>query len=219
MLNSFFMNDASWQVMMLLLVLVVMSVLSWAIILNHAYYLWRVHHSHQEFESLFWSGIDLASFYDKLDHKRQKNPTEEIFCAGFSTLLSHRSNLYSSEDRVSQCQTMMQLVQRKWSIKLQSQLAWLATIASVSPYVGLLGTVFGVMHTFHGLMQTQASTQLSSVAPGISEALAMTAFGLFVAIPATVAYNRLSMRLDGLLEYYAIFEKEFLVLVKKQRAI
>ena len=110
----------------------------------------------------------------------------------------------------------MLIEQKKWELTVHSQLTWLATIASVSPYLGLLGTVFGVMHTFQGLLNANVQSSLSAVAPGISEALGMTALGLVVAIPATVAYNRLMLWLDDLLDRQKLFQDEFVLLLEKQ---
>ena len=175
--------------------------------------------SYDNFERRFWSGVDLSELYQLTKDKVQKTPIDDIFLAGFSGLIRHRASEYSDEERFNQCQAMMVLSCKKWEVTVHSKLTWLATIASVSPYIGLLGTVFGVMHTFQGLLQASAAMHLNAVAPGISEALAMTAFGLFVAIPATVAYNRLSLKMESIIEHYQIFQDEFMILARRQRAV
>ncbi len=197
------------------IVLGVLSVMSWAIILYKYYYFLKTSMQFKRFEQEFWSGIDLASFY--AEKNENPNTGEAIFCAGYSSLQEDKKKGLHSSESIAQAKESMILEQKKWELGIYKQLTWLATIASVSPYVGLLGTVFGVMHTFQGLLNsenTQAS--LANVAPGISEALAMTALGLFVAIPATVAFNRLSVWFDHLTEQFQLFQEEFILVVKKQ---
>ena len=197
------------------LVLLLLSIVSWAIIVHKVYYFLKISIEYQRFETEFWSGVDLEYFYK--DKNENPNASEAIFCAGYGSLQQDKKNNVDVETRITQAKESMLVAQRKWELGLYKQLTWLATIASVSPYIGLLGTVFGVMHTFQGLLgaeNTQAS--LSAVAPGISEALAMTAIGLFVAIPATVAFNRLSVWLEHLCEQFALFQNEFILIVKKQ---
>ena len=203
-------QDSSWMVIALMGVLVLMSVVSWAIIISHLWLFSNLKRQYKSFEKTFWSGVDLSHFYEQTKRNKVQSPIEEIFLAGFSGLTMQQSSSVSSNDgRLEQCKSMMALSQRKWEVGVHGQLTWLATIASVSPYIGLLGTVFGVMHTFQGILYSQSQAQLAAVAPGISEALGMTAFGLFVAIPATVAYNRLSLQMGTVLEYYQIFYIKF----------
>lgn len=204
----------SWVVMIMMMVLVLMSISSWAIIIRNTVMFRALEQSLQVFEKRFWSGVDLQSFSESLKSKQHGlSPVERIFLAGY-TGFSEKSSADVTE-LCKQCSALMDVARKKWEVGTYSQLAWLATIASVSPYVGLLGTVFGVMHTFQGIMSSNTQAQLSAVAPGISEALGMTAFGLFVALPATVGFNRLSLRKDALVEHYGIFQDEFLVLIRK----
>lgn len=203
------------SVLYLSLGLMVLSIISWAIIIHKVYYFSMISAQFRIFEQEFWSGTDLDRFYERtLDHA---NAGEAIFSAGYGSLLQDKKQGLAFDNQIRHAKESMALQQRKWEAGMHAQLAWLATIASVSPYIGLLGTVFGVMHTFQGLLSgsgTQAS--LSAVAPGISEALAMTALGLFVAIPATVAYNRLSIWFEGLLDRFQLFQDEFILVVQKQ---
>ena len=211
---SFFYN-ASIPVMALMVVLIAMSVVSWGIIIKKSVLFLQLDKRFRGFETAFWSGVDLSVFHQQIKQKKGNCPVESIFMAGFSGLTSHKADSQNAEQRLDQCRALMQLSQKKWEVGMHGQLTWLGTIASVSPYVGLLGTVFGVMHTFQGILLSKSQAQLHAVAPGISEALGMTAFGLFVAIPATVAYNRLSLKMATLLEHYQIFQDEFLVLMRK----
>ena len=196
------------------LVLLLMSVCSWGLIVYKYLYFSRISRQYQQFEDNFWSGIDLGSYYQEI--VETATPIEAIFCSGYGCLLSSKRTT-DIQSQVDQAKESMRIQQKKWEIDLYGRLSWLATIAAVGPYVGLLGTVFGVMHTFQGMLSAQdSSLSLLAVAPGISEALAMTALGLFVAIPATVAFNRLSIQLDGLTGRFELFQEEFLLLVRKQ---
>ena len=202
----------------LIMVLLVMSVFSWGIIVLSVIRLKALRKGLVRFERVFWSGGDLTDLYERIKQKKKRHPVESIFLAGFSALLTHGGDAYSHKERMSQCRALMDVSYRKWEEGLYALVSWLATIASVSPYIGLLGTVFGVMHTFSGLfMLDQSTNALTQVAPGIAEALGMTALGLFVAIPATVAYNRLIFGFDRLQMGHQIFQDEFLVLINKQR--
>lgn len=210
------MNNMPSSVFYLTMILGGLSLLSWAIIIQKAFYFTQISLEFKRFEAEFWSGVDLAEFYQS--KKVQPNASEAIFCAGYGSLMLADSAHQGMDVRIGYARDNMQLQQKKWEHGLYRQLSWLATVASVSPYIGLLGTVFGVMHTFQGLMSVASNTQasLGAVAPGISEALAMTAVGLFVAIPATVAFNRLSIWLEHLNDKFSLFQDEFILIVQKQ---
>ncbi|MEC8882336.1 MAG: MotA/TolQ/ExbB proton channel family protein [Pseudomonadota bacterium] len=199
------------------LVLLAMSFFSWAIIINQYQYLGGVAKKREQFDRAFWSGLNLQDYYESLELRQEKDPVEEIFSAGYKTLFEvTQAKRQSFQERLVQCKSVMEIAQKKWEMRHYNRLTWLATIASISPYIGLLGTVFGVIHTFQGLVSSQASSAaLSAVAPGISEALGMTALGLVVAIPATIAYNRLMLWLDDMVCHYQLFQEEFMVLVRK----
>ncbi|HAV93654.1 MAG: protein TolQ [Legionellales bacterium] len=202
------------------LVLLVMSLFSWAIIINQYRSLNQVATKREQFDRAFWSGLNLQDYYESISQKSEKDPIEEIFTIGYRTLFDMtQAQQQSFAERLDQCKSVMSIAQKKWEMHHHNRLTWLATIASISPYIGLLGTVFGVMHVFQGLVATQANnTALSAVAPGISEALGMTALGLVVAIPATMAYNRLMLWLEDMVCHYQLFQEEFLVLVRKHSA-
>ena len=201
-------------------VLLGMSLFSWAIIIHQYQYLGEISKKREHFDRMFWSGLNLQDYYDSLASKEEKDPVEEIFSSGYKTLFEEsQENKQSSKERMIQCKSVMEISQKKWEMAHYNRLTWLATIASISPYIGLLGTVFGVIHTFQGLVSSQASSAaLSAVAPGISEALGMTALGLVVAIPATMAYNRLMLWLEDMVCHYRLFQEEFMVLVRKYGA-
>tara|TARA_B100001989_G_scaffold242784_1_gene209884 strand:+ start:2553 stop:3218 length:666 start_codon:yes stop_codon:yes gene_type:complete len=198
------------------IILLIMSLFSWAIMINQFRYLSMIDKKREQFDKAFWSGLDLQNYYDSLQKKFSKDPVEEIFSAGYKTLFeSDEGRNQAFSERLIQCKSVMEIAQKKWEMRHYNRLTWLATIASISPYVGLLGTVFGVMHTFQGLVSAQTNTTaLSAVAPGISEALGMTALGLIVAIPATMAYNRLMLWLEDMVCHYQLFQEEFMVLVR-----
>lgn len=209
-------NSMPSSVFYLCVILGGLSMLSWAIIIQKIHYFMKISMDLQRFEAEFWSGADLVDLYQ--NKKAQPNASEAIFCAGYGSLLLADNAQQDLKTRLNFARDNMQLQQKKWEHGLYRQLSWLATIASVSPYIGLLGTVFGVMHTFQGLISAASASQasLAAVAPGISEALAMTAVGLFVAIPATIGFNRLSMWLEHLNEKFSLFQEEFILLVHKQ---
>jgi biopolymer transport protein TolQ len=198
------------------MILLAMSVFSWAIMVHQYHYLTQIDQKREQFDKAFWSGLDLQAYYESLDKKRHKDPVEEIFTAGYQTLFDSGQQAQALSERLVQCKSVMEIAQKKWEMHHYNRLTWLATIASISPYIGLLGTVFGVMHTFQGLVTSQANTTaLSAVAPGISEALGMTALGLIVAIPATMAYNRLMLWLEDMVCHYQLFQEEFMVLIRR----
>jgi biopolymer transport protein TolQ len=196
------------------MILLVMSIGSWAIAINQYRYLRCIARKREQFDQDFWSGLNLQDYYAAIAQKSKRDPIEEIFMEGYQSLFGEQASHQSLSARLEQSKSVMEIAQKKWEMQHYSRLTWLATIASISPYVGLLGTVFGVMHTFQGLVASQAGgAALSAVAPGISEALGMTALGLVVAIPATMAYNRLMLWLEDIICYYQLFQQEFLVLV------
>lgn len=203
------------------MVLIGMSLFSWAIIINQYRYLDGIAKKRVQFDKNFWSGLDLQEYYEGLQSKAAIDPVEEIFSVGYRALFEEaESKRQTFQQRLVQCKSVMDISQKRWEMHHYNRLTWLATIASISPYVGLLGTVFGVIHTFQGLVSSQVgSAALSAVAPGISEALGMTALGLVVAIPATMAYNRLMLWLEDMVCHYQLFQEEFMVLIRKHAAL
>ena len=191
-----------------MLLLVLASVASWIMIFNR----WRVLrvaiHELDTFEDYFWSGIDLREFYGELAADEQLSGIENMFVSGFREFdrLSEQAN--AEPDSVMQgVQRAMRVALTREEERLETHLAFLATVGSTSPYVGLFGTVIGIMNSFRSLANMSQAT-LASVAPGISEALIATAIGLFAAIPAVIAYNRYSAKVDVLVKRYEAFNDE-----------
>lgn len=201
--------NASVLVQMVLLLLLFASLTSWVMIFQRMFALKRVQKSIDDFEAYFWSGIDLRQLYDELeatDH--ELSGMETMFVAGFKEY-----SRLSEQD--ADAEAVMQGVQRATRValaregeKLDTHLSFLATVGSTSPYVGLFGTVWGIMNSFRSLANMTQAT-LASVAPGISEALIATAMGLFAAIPAVIGYNRFSTHAEVLMTRYETFSDEF----------
>ena len=189
--------------------------MSWMLILKKYKLLMVVKRQFSDFEKLFWSGGDLEGLYSRLSVQRKVSPINAMFCAGYDAL-ADLEDTGAEGGHVAKVKDAMGIQVRKWELSIQNDLTWLATIASISPYLGLLGTVFGVMHTFQGLLSVNTQATLQAVAPGISEALGMTALGLVVAIPATIAYNRYTVWVEDLISCFQIFQDEFLLLLQKQ---
>ena len=202
--------EASWVVKFVVLLLLLASVASWAIIVQKSLLLRRVKESSDDFETTFWSGSDLTTIYQRVTGQtRATYGMESIFAAGFSEF----NRLKGEEDVASHqivegSQRAMRVSQAKEIDRLEYNLATLATVGSTSPYVGLFGTVWGIMNAFQGLASIKNPT-LQIVAPGISEALVATAMGLFAAIPAVIAYNRYADQVDRLESRFETFMEEF----------
>jgi len=202
--------EASFLVQLVMLLLVAASVVSWAIIFQRANIFKQAEKSSVSFEDRFWSGMDLNQLYREIN----ANPSagggmESIFRAGFKEFTRLRQQEGVDPDAVMEgTNRAMRVAVSRESEKLNTNLSFLATVGSTSPYVGLFGTVWGIMNSFRGLAQMQQAT-LATVAPGISEALVATAMGLFAAIPAVIAYNRFSANADKLVTTYETFAEEF----------
>ena len=187
--------NASVLVQLVMLVLLAASVISWTMIFRKHLRLKRAREQAEEFEDQFWSGKDLVSMYNQINSL--KNDTvgmERIFQAGFREFARLRAQ-GGIEPRaiMDGTQRAMRVALAREVEELEVNLSFLATVGSTSPYIGLFGTVWGIMNSFRGLAQVQQAT-LATVAPGISEALIATAMGLFAAIPAVVAYNFFKVR-------------------------
>ena len=200
---------ASFAVQIVLLLLFVASIVSWTIIFNKRRLIRRTKDSSDDFEATFWSGGDLTTMYRNAT--RQKEGTvgmASIFEAGFREFnrLGKQDDI-SADKIVEECRRAMHVAQMREMDRLEQSLATLATIGSTSPYVGLFGTVWGIMNSFRALGNVQSAT-LAMVAPGIAEALVATAMGLFAAIPAVIAYNRFSARVEVLMKRYEAFSDE-----------
>ncbi len=209
---------ASLMVQVVLLLLVLTSILSWAAIFDRSRVLKRARAAADDFESRFWSGGDLSALYRELGQEEQRGLTglAAIFRNGFREYARLRK--YDANDTMAVimgAERSMRVALSRELDRLENHLPFLATVGSVSPYVGLFGTVWGVMHAFHALGNVQQAT-LALVAPGLSEALVSTAIGLFAAIPAVVAYNRYTNQVERLNNRYEEFMEEFSSLLQRQ---
>ena len=161
-----------------------------------------------EFEDYFWSGIDLRELHRDLQDDSSLTGIETVFVAGFTEFQRLSEQPHTDPDSIMQgVQRVMRVEVSREEERLEKHLAFLATVGSTSPYVGLFGTVWGIMNSFRSLANMSQAT-LASVAPGISEALIATAMGLFAAIPAVIGYNRFSARVEVLMKRYEAFADE-----------
>ncbi|KQB02837.1 protein TolQ [Vibrio metoecus] len=209
--------QASFLVKMVMLTLLGMSVASWAAIIKRSKIIFAAEREADTFEDRFWSGIDLGALYQ--DVKKRKDDIygiEEIFYAGFTEFARLRKTNPSAPDFVMEgTGRAMRVAVAREVDSLETSLPFLATVGSISPYIGLFGTVWGIMHAFIALGEVKQAT-LAMVAPGIAEALIATAIGLFAAIPAVMAYNRLSNKVSKLEHNYATFSEEFHTILHRQ---
>ena len=210
-------TEASFVVQFVMLLLLTTSVASWTFIFSKRKELSRAIEITDEFEEQFWSGVALADLYRKLAAKDfEPEGIEKIFLAGYKEFSRMRqTGNVEAGVQVESAQRVMRIELSRELERLDEHLAFLATVGSTSPYVGLFGTVWGIMNSFMSLGNVKQAT-LAQVAPGIAEALIATAMGLFAAIPAVVAYNRFSTRLDRLTGRYELFVEEFVVVLQRQ---
>ena len=206
-------TQASPVVQVVLAILILLSLMSWTVIFRKFFAVSRAQRQTDEFENRFWSGTELTKPLESANRNRESSGMEErIFAAGMNEFLKQQK---SSGDAVNGVSRAMRAVFTREMDHLESGLPMLASIGSTSPYIGLFGTVWGIMNAFTGLSNLE-NASLAVVAPGIAEALVATAIGLFAAIPAVAAYNyfnnrvgRLSNRIDG-------FSEEFLNILERQ---
>ena len=210
-------TEASFVVQFVMLVLFSASIASWTFIFVKHKELSRAVEITDEFEDQFWSGVALADLYRKLSAKDfEPEGIEKIFLAGYKEFSRMRqSGTVEPMVQVESAQRTMRIELSRELDRLDEHLPFLATVGSTSPYVGLFGTVWGIMNSFMSLGNIKQAT-LALVAPGIAEALIATAIGLFAAIPAVIFYNRFSTRLDKLTGRYELFVEEFVVLLQRQ---
>ena len=210
------MLDASWVVQAVVALLVGMSVISWAAIFRKVFAIQRVRTHNEAFEREFWSGGNLNELYAAAAQTaRHGGPMERIFASGMREYQKLR------ERRITDNSALLDGARRAMRASFQREvdalevnLSFLGTVGSVAPYVGLFGTVWGIMHAFTGLAALTQVT-LASVAPGIAEALVATAIGLFAAIPAVVAYNRFAHDIDRLANTMETFMEEFSYILQR----
>ena len=204
--------NASLLVQLVMLLLVVVSIISWMMIFQKWFLLRRAQIEYEAFEDHFWSGIDLRQFYNELEDVEGLNGIENIFVSGFKEFLRLSEQSDADPEAIMQgVQRTMRVALNREEARLETNLAFLATVGSTSPYVGLFGTVWGIMNSFRSLANMSQAT-LASVAPGISEALIATAMGLFAAIPAVIAYNRFSATADSITDLYQTFSDELITI-------
>ena len=210
-------QEASFVVQFVMVLLLIASLASWTFIFSKRKELNRAIEITDEFEEQFWSGMALTELYRKLAAKDFKpEGIEKIFLAGYKEFSRMRqSGTIEPAVQVESAQRAMRIELSRELDRLDEHLSFLATVGSTSPYIGLFGTVWGIMNSFMSLGNTKQAT-LAQVAPGIAEALIATAIGLFAAIPAVIAYNRFSTRLDRLTGRYELFVEEFVVLLQRQ---
>ncbi len=208
---------ASFVVQFVLLILVLASILSWTIIFDRARVLRKAARAAVEFERRFWSGGDLSALYRDLGQDdKYLTGLAAIFRSGFKEYVRLRKGEDGDPMAVIQgAERSMRVALSREMDRLEANLSFLATVGSTSPYIGLFGTVWGIMHSFHALGNVKQAT-LALVAPGISEALVATAIGLFAAIPAVIAYNRFAYRVERLNNRYEEFMEEFSTLLQRQ---
>lgn len=205
-------SNATIVVQLIMAMLVFMSIASWVIIFQRGLTVRRATQEASEFEASFWSGLDLRQVYadgaERLADGRPLIGLEAIFRAGFKEFNRVRKKDGSPDLTMEAVQRAMRIAISHEQSALERHLPFLASVASVSPYIGLFGTVWGIMNSFRELAVAHQAT-IATVAPGISEALVATALGLFAAIPALLAYNRFASDVDTLSSTYHTFAEEF----------
>ena len=207
--------QASIPVQIVLGILMLASLSSWAIIFRKRLIISRARRNADHFENSFWSGGDLAQLYRTIEARGGATGMSSIFEFGFREFARQRQQGGTPPEQLLEgARRAMRVAQLKEIDRLEHSLATLATVGSTSPYVGLFGTVWGIMSAFSGLGNVQQAT-LAMVAPGISEALVATAFGLFAAIPAVVAYNRFADQVGRLEVRYDAFTEEFSTILQR----
>ncbi|MAT65697.1 MAG: protein TolQ [Gammaproteobacteria bacterium] len=208
---------ASPVVQLVMLLLVALSLLSWTLIFHKWKKLGAAQRDAKDFEQQFWSGGELAALYQQVAAREQDNEgMADIFEAGFKEYSRLRKQpQVEGGAMVEGAQRAMRVALSREEDRLEAGLSFLATVGSTSPYIGLFGTVWGIMNAFRSLGNVHQAT-LAMVAPGIAEALIATAMGLFAAIPAVIAYNRFSNDVERLANRYDNFLEEFAALLHRQ---
>ncbi len=211
-----FVADAGLVVKVVMILLLTASIFSWTFIFQHGTFLKRAKSSMISFEDRFWSGRDLSQLDEGLGKKNDMQGLESIFHAGFREYKRMSQSAGIAPDALmASVERAMRVAQARELDKLEQHLPFLATVGSTSPYVGLFGTVWGIMTSFQALASLQQAT-IAMVAPGISEALIATAMGLFAAIPAVIAYNRFNSDVERLANAYDTFQEEFSGILHRQ---
>ncbi|USD36238.1 MULTISPECIES: protein TolQ [Ferrimonas] len=208
--------EASLLVKLVMLMLLLLSITGWAVIIQRRNVLNSATVNAKKFEDRFWSGVDLSRLYQELSSRGDRNTGMELlFTAGFKEYMRLNQTATSGGAIMDGSQRAMRVALSREVDKLESNLSLLATIGSTSPYIGLFGTVWGIMNAFIALGAVQNAT-LNMVAPGIAEALIATAMGLFAAIPAVIFFNRYSTKVEKLENSYINFIEEFSSILHRQ---
>nr|WP_232799193.1 Tol-Pal system protein TolQ [Proteus vulgaris] len=208
---------AGLLVKLIMLILIGFSIASWAIIIQRTKVLNAADREAADFEDKFWSGTDLARLYKESQARRDElSGSEQIFHSGFKEFARlHQASVHAPDAVVNGASRAMRVSFNRELESLETHIPFLGTVGSISPYIGLFGTVWGIMHAFIALGSVKQAT-LQMVAPGIAEALIATAIGLFAAIPAVMAYNRFTQRVTKLEQSYDNFMEEFLTILHRQ---
>ena len=208
---------ASIVVQLVMLILLAASVVSWALIFRKRGAVTRARREAADFENRFWSGTDLVSMYNSINGEEgSPSGMGSIFRAGFREYARLRRTGIDQRDVIYGSERAMRVAMRHEVDELESHLSFLATVGSTSPYIGLFGTVWGIMNSFQALGNVGQAT-LAMVAPGIAEALIATAMGLFAAIPAVIAYNRYLSDVERISNRFSTFVEEFSTILQRQR--
>ncbi|WP_286266718.1 protein TolQ [Thalassotalea atypica] len=208
--------EASLLVKSVMLILLGFSIACWTMIFQRQKALKDAASQLKNFEDKFWSGADLTKLYNEISARQFVQGIESLFVAGFKEFARLRkSNIQSPQIIVEGTHRAMRVALSREVDSLETHLPFMATVGSISPYIGLFGTVWGIMNSFIALGAVQQAT-LAMVAPGIAEALIATAMGLFAAIPAVMAFNRFSHQVEKLENSYANFMEEFSSILQRQ---
>ena len=206
--------QASLVVQLVMAGLLLVSLTSWTVIFGKLFGLKRVRGGNEEFERQFWSGRSLTEMSADVERRSDAAPMARLFASGMREFLKLRERRLDGPAQLDGARRAMRASYQRELDTVESHLSFLASVGSVSPYVGLFGTVWGIMHAFVGLSNLQQVT-LATVAPGIAEALVATAIGLFAAIPAVVAYNRFAREIDRIAIQMETFMEEFLNILQR----
>lgn len=206
--------QASFLVQGIMLLLLLASVISWAVILGKRKLLARTRGDADAFEERFWSGGTLVDLYDKIRRGKENEGLVSLFTAGYEEFTRQQQHRVAPEDALASVQRALRVAQVREIERLEGGLAFLATVGSTSPYVGLFGTVWGIMTAFIAIGNVKQAT-IAMVAPGIAEALIATAMGLFAAIPAVIAYNFFTHQVERLENRFNTFSEELIGILER----
>ncbi|MFW2077418.1 protein TolQ [Acinetobacter sp. ULE_I010] len=207
--------QASPVVQLVMLVLVLASVFSWYLIAKLHMGYKKAQQGDEHFQKIFWSGAELNTLYNNAQLNSKRNGLEDIFYQGLSEFLKLKKRQAETSPMIEGTERILRVGLSRDQTRLEQGLSALASIGSVAPYVGLFGTVWGIMNAFIGLAQVEQVT-LATVAPGIAEALIATAIGLFAAIPAVLAFNHYTAKGEQIYSDRALFAEEMVALLQRQ---